>query len=222
MRLESISQSEAARYMGVRGEATQQVQSLLDKAEKNICELISPKYVYRSTELNFTNNGIYIDQMQMPLTGVDIAKHLNGCKGVILFAATLTADADKLIRQAGVNDMAYALALDCMCSAAIEKVCDIAENEIFTEIKSAYRTWRFSPGYGDFPLNIQNEFLRYLNASRRIGLTATENSLLVPSKSVTAVIGYSDIPIEKGARKCAVCNMRENCAFAANGGCNNR
>ena len=50
-------------------------------------------------------------------------------------------------------------------------------------------TPRFSPGYGDLPIELQRDFLTLLDASRKIGLTATESSMLVPSKSITALIG---------------------------------
>ena len=50
---------------------------------------------------------------------------------------------------------------------------------------------RFSPGYGDFPLSAQKQILDGLEAGKRIGITLTEGYLMMPSKSVTAVIGVS-------------------------------
>lgn len=52
--------------------------------------------------------------------------------------------------------------------------------------------WRFSPGYGDCPLTAQRSIVDALNATRLIGLTVTPTSLLMPTKSVTAVIGLFD------------------------------
>ncbi len=53
--------------------------------------------------------------------------------------------------------------------------------------------WRFSPGYGDCPLSAQRSIVNsVLNATRLIGLTVTPTSLLIPTKSVTAVIGLFD------------------------------
>ena len=113
--------------------------------------------------------------------------------------------------------MAEALAVDCLCSAGVEQVCDRAEEEIFENVKAKYRTWRFSAGYGDLPLDIQKDLLIFLNAQRRIGLTVTENSLLLPSKSVTAIIGISETPVERGKKGCESCRMKGNCAFSASG-----
>lgn len=217
MELSPISKSEAARYMGVKGEPDQAVAELLDKAEKLVRERISPKYVYIETDVSFTEAGVVLGAMSESLTGKDIKQHLKGCNKAVLMAATLTQEADKLIRQTAVTNMAQSLAVDCICSAAVEQVCDRAEEEIFSRCSAPYRTWRFSPGYGDLPLSLQRSFLLALNAQRRIGLTVTENSLLIPSKSVTALIGISDEPIERENHGCAICNMRESCAYRAKG-----
>ena len=60
--------------------------------------------------------------------------------------------------------------MDALASAAIEEVCRIADEDIKGQIDGEFLTWRFSPGYGDFPLEIQKEFLEAVNAPKRIGL----------------------------------------------------
>ena len=150
MELLPISKVEAARYMGVKSEPDSAVAELLDRAEKQVREALRPKYVYLETDISITDEGVILGAMSEPLTGDDIKRHLKNCNKAVLLAATLSQDADKLIRQAAVTDVAYSLALDCICSAAIEQVCDRAEEEIFARQVAPYRTWRFSPGYGDF------------------------------------------------------------------------
>ena len=217
MELSQVSKSEAARYMGVRGEPDERITAILDNCEPIVRKRLRPAYVYREVEVTFADDGVHLSGVNVPLIGKDIRSHLSGCKKAIIFAATVSAEADKLIRQAAVTDMTESLAYDCLCSAAIEQVCNRAEEEIFAGSK-VYRTWRFSPGYGDLPISLQKELLYALNAQRRIGLTVTANSLLIPSKSVTAIIGVSDEPItqhKKGG--CAECNMRGRCAFSKEG-----
>jgi cobalamin-dependent methionine synthase I len=51
---------------------------------------------------------------------------------------------------------------------------------------------RYSPGYGDLPLEMQREIIRALDCGRTIGVTLTESLLMQPSKSVTAVIGMKE------------------------------
>ena len=215
MRLKPISKAETARYMGVRGEPDFQTMEILNRLEPVVRERIKPKYVYRRTPVNFTANGLFLDGISRELAGEDIKKHLSGCTSAVVMAVTLSAEADKLIRQTAITDMADSLAVDCLCSSAVEQACNIAEREIFSEIKAPFRTWRFSAGYGDFPLDIQKDLLLFLNAHRRIGLTVTENSLLIPSKSVTAIIGISENPVKRGKKGCESCIMRDRCAFSA-------
>ena len=53
---------------------------------------------------------------------------------------------------------------------------------------------RFSPGYGDFPLECQGMLLEALEAGKRIGIKLTDSLLMMPSKSVSAVMGASRKP----------------------------
>ena len=78
-------------------------------------------------------------------------------------------------------------------------------------------TFRYSPGYGDLPLDVQNSFLRALDAQKKIGLTVSENNLLFPRKSVTAIIGIVDSEIKNKRKSCNECSNYENCNFRREG-----
>ena len=92
------------------------------------------------------------------------------------------------------------------------------EKEIKEKInKDNFMTWRFSPGYGDLPITLQREFVRVTDAEKRIGLTVNEGGILLPRKSVTAIIGLSKEPIPKQRRGCAYCNMNKTCQFRRGG-----
>ena len=51
-----------------------------------------------------------------------------------------------------------------------------------------------------------------LQAPKRIGLTLTEGGMLVPEKSITALVGISDRPEEACGQKCMRCN-KTDCPF---------
>ena len=100
----------------------------------------------------------------------------------------------------------------------LEGILILAEKEIREKIsKDNFMTWRFSPGYGDLPITIQREFVRVTDAEKRIGLTVNEGGILLPRKSVTAIIGLSKEPIPKQRRGCAYCNMNKTCQFRKGG-----
>lgn len=199
--------------MGVRGVPDVQTAELLDKYEPIVRSSLRPAYVYREAVTDLRSDGVYLSGLGVPLIGNSIRELLADCRRAIVMAATVSAEADRLISRVSVSDMAGALAVDCLCSAAIEQVCDLAEEEIFSQTTAENRTMRFSPGYGDLPIDIQEELLRYLNAQRRIGLTCGESRMLMPTKSVTAIIGISDAPMQKQKSKCDTCSMRESCSL---------
>lgn len=222
MKITEIDKNQALRYMGHKGEVPPVISEMVEKCEKLVLNEIRPLYVYRESPLEFTDKGVLLSDGNILLTGNDIKKHLEGCDKAIVFAATLSASADLLIRRLETSDMAEALAADALCSAAIEQVCDKAEHEIFQVQKYEFRTWRFSAGYGDLPISLQKSLTEYLNAQRRIGLTVTDNFLMIPRKSVTAIIGVSDTPLKKhGTAGCSACNLRDRCNFADSGRCSN-
>ena len=90
-------------------------------------------------------------------------------------------------------------------------------DEIARQSAPLYLTDRFSPGYGDFPLAQQAEIFRVLDISRRIGVTLTDSGLMVPQKTVTAVLGLSAVPVKKRPKGCAACDLFETCPYRKEG-----
>lgn len=220
MELKQLDRAEAFRYMGMRGgEIPEKINELADECEQRLLAAISPKFVYAVFELErlHDTDGILVKNTPLVLKGKSIAEHLAGCEKCVLFAATLGAGADTVIRGFESGAMEKAVIADSLASAAIEQVCDLAEQEIKEKLAGMNFTWRFSPGYGDLPLDIQRDFLETLNAAKRIGLTVTDSLILIPRKSVTAVIGVSEHEIPAGSRSCTACKMRGKCEFRKRG-----
>ncbi|MEE0912995.1 MAG: vitamin B12 dependent-methionine synthase activation domain-containing protein [Ruminococcus sp.] len=206
--LEKLNRNEAVRYLGGAGiSLNYRMDRLMDECEKEILEKANPKFLY--TEIDLPNEEF--------MQGKDIENHLSGCRKAIVMCATLGAEIDKLIRISQIADMAKAVVIDSFASVAIEQVCSKADELIAEKYPDCYMTFRFSPGYGDYPIGLQQKILTLLDAPRKIGLTTNESCLLIPSKSVTAVMGLSDSPIERRKRGCAVCNMRDKCKYRRNG-----
>lgn len=217
MTVEKIDLDRALVYMGSRGRDTSALMPLVNECAKELAGIISPLYIYRLFPVNKSDKGIEVCGTELVLTGSSICEHLEGCDSCILLCATLSSGADKLIRRMEAFDMAKAFVTDCIASSAVEDVCDEAEEAMRQRLQGKFLTWRFSPGYGDLPLDLQGTFLNVLDAPKRIGLNVTDSGMLVPSKSVTAVIGVSDDPVPAKRRGCMGCNMYENCSFRKGG-----
>ena len=116
-----------------------------------------------------------------------LAAYLETCDKVILFAATVGLELDRLIAAKSVASPAKAHMLEAVGTERIEALCDAFSGyaaETYGGLKA-----RFSPGYGDLPLEAQRDIFRVLEPQRRIGLSLTESMMMSPSKSVTAIIG---------------------------------
>ncbi len=215
MDIESIDRAEALRYLAYRGQELGEIEPLLARCEELVLKSLNPLAVYRYFPLEFVGGTPVLCGRE--LAGKDIAEHLGGCEGAVLMCCTAGVGADRLIRSLQAEDMTKAVIADAFAGAAVEKICEAAENEAAERLSGKNFTWRFSPGYGDFPLETQPWLLAALNAPQKIGVCATESLMLTPCKSVTAIIGVSDEPIEKGRRGCAVCNMKKSCEYRRRG-----
>ncbi len=220
IKLDYINKTEAMRYMGLGpGNSTpnKPIEDIINKCEAQLLRTIRPLYTYTIFDIKENEDNIEVIGTPLLLTGNSIKLHLKGCTKVVLLAATLGIEADKAIKRCQISDLTEALATDSLASAAIEQVCNAAEEEIKDKVAPLNMTWRFSPGYGDLPLDLQRSFLAVLNAQKRIGLTITDSLIMLPSKSVTAIIGLSENEIEKRRQGCAVCTLRSTCQFRKRG-----
>ena len=119
-----------------------------------------------------------------------LARHLEGCHAAYLVCGTLGTGFDALLRRISVKSAADTLVLQAVGTAAIEEWMDGIEESIKNELAPGETLIRrYSPGYGDFPLEAQRELLGILDTPRAIGVSLTDTLLMAPSKSVSAVIG---------------------------------
>lgn len=210
--LTHIPREEVLRYLGCPGTEDPATLALVEGCSARLLAAARPKWTYRVFDLAVQTDGVRLD-CGLLLPGRDLAAHLRGCSRAALLAATLSAPVDALLRRAQAEDLAAAVALDCCATAAVEAVCDLAEAEIRVRFPGCSFPFRFSPGYGDLPIELQDPILRLLDAPRRVGLCATDRHILTPRKSVTAVLGIADGEISPQKRGCASCTFRDRCKF---------
>ncbi len=231
VRLKPIRMEEAARYLGYGSKQPDEViLSLMRECEQPLLTACHPAYSYGIFDVEAANPElILLRDCALRLTGKDIVKHLEGCQKAVIMAATLGSGVDQLLRQLQVSSMPKALLTDAMAGAAIEQICDDIQEEIRAQLPMYRQTWRFSPGYGDLPLSLQETLLSVVEAGKRIGLTATKSQMLSPAKSVTAIIGLQSleeisgalhltVPEEAGAAGCGTPEGCSRCRFGGSCG----
>ena len=206
----AIDAAEARRYAGLqKADFSQQ---LIDDACMEAQLLIQPKgiwqlYDYESPRqlllLNTENplspqctarhckDKTGTSTNRLALQGDSIGKHLAGCCKVIVMAATVGEAIEKQVTKSFEEGRySFSVLLDAAATAAVEQVADAMEKTIHNEVKrlGLAMKWRFSPGYGDWPIQQQTEILQLAGGSQ-IGISLTESLMLMPRKSITAVIG---------------------------------
>ena len=172
---------------------------------------VTPRCTYRVSEIAWENGMPSLFGGQLVLPGRTAAVMLRSCSHAALLVCTLGTTFDALARQVQARDFADALLLDGFGGAYVEAGCNAAEREIAAKLPGKYLTDRFSPGYGDLPLDVQSPLLALTDATRRLGVTLSESNLMNPLKSVTAVIGLSDTTQQARIRGCDFCAMRTRC-----------
>ena len=213
-RLTDIPVKEVLRYLGhdrqaIDGRLERQITHCIDAVLRSS----RPRLTYRILDVHDgCPDGLV-------LGGNDIKTLLYPCKQAIIMAATLGPEAEVLLRRTEVLDMADAVIMDSAQSTAIENVCDNFEFEMRLSFsrQGLWLTDRFSPGYGDMPLENQKEIVAALSAEKRIGLTLTPGNIMVPRKSVTCIIGISTEKQRLVRRGCAFCTLSPSCTYRKGG-----
>ncbi len=211
-----IDLQEVARYLGygqreVEGDTLQMIHEVTEALQK----MATP----RVTHQLFPLDGTRLVGTNLTLEGADIAQLLQDCHQCILLAATLGQGVDGLIRRLQITDLTRGVIADVCASSMIENFCNQVNQGLeqrWTE-QGCYLTSRYSPGYGDMPLATQTPLCGLLNTTKTLGLTPTSAHILIPRKSITAIIGISRTPQQKRGENCEVCSMRERCQFRKGG-----
>ena len=223
-----INRREIYRYLGIKPnmEPDAATEQLAEECIRELMEKCRPRAYARwfplrtcsapgaeeAADPGETTDSPLLDFSCFQVRSRSLARNLQGCSEVILFAATIGEGADLLARKYGRINVAKAVVMQAAAAAMIEAFCDEENEKLRAEAaeKGLYLRPRFSPGYGDFSLDHQRDFARVLEMQKTVGITLTESLLMLPSKSVTAVIGVS-----KQDARCVL----SGCESCRNAGC---
>ena len=211
----AISDHEIYRYLGYRGQTPDEaVLQKIATCKDHLLRDVTPKAIWKyyditwESETTFSFEGITVESR-------NLSRNLSGCKRICLMAATLGPAPDRYIQKAEVTAMSDAVIYQAISAAMIEAYCNHINRQIKAELaeEGCFTRPRFSPGYGDFPLEFQRTLGTLLNLHKTIGITLTDSLLMMPSKSVTAIIGVSETDQDCTLEGCEVCNKSATCQF---------
>lgn len=191
---------EAVRYLGYGNHAVdEKTLALIQDVFNETDRIAEHRIIYRIFDLNSIDDDcVYIEHLK--IKSKNLKKNLSGCEQVIMLAATLGTEIDYVMRKYSHTDIARAAVMQACAAVLLEEYLDEFQSSV-----GYYTKPRFSPGYGDFSIEFQKDILELLQASKTIGLSITDNSMLVPTKSVTAVIGISNKAVVSCGNRCMEC-----------------
>ena len=208
--------NEILRYLGAQ-QASEGLCLKVAAVSERLEKTLQPRFTYKVCPLLRENGQLSVPTAGITLKSRTAERMLAQCDQVILLACTLGAAFETMLRAEQARDMANAAILNACGSALVEAGCDAAEQELKARFPDRFLTDRFSPGYGDLPLSLQPAICSTLDVQRRLGIYLTDSCLMIPSKSVTALMGLSNTPQMARIRGCAYCSMQKTCTLRKGG-----
>ena len=212
----------AARYLGAHQKSPEfaiaaRQEQLMAEAYAEMLSFAAPNHTLRRASVRIERRHecgkeasptplLYFGDMP-PIAGYDLCRLFAGCTEGFALLATLGMDLDLKIRRLMITNPALSVAVGACGSAYI----DAYINDVLARETDLFLTPRFSPGYGDAPLSAQPDLLRFLGAPK-LGVHLTQGFLMVPEKSVSALMGITHEKANACLRHCACC-AKTDCAF---------
>lgn len=227
---EMVNRREVYRYLGIQGQMPDKsVCALVEEVLLELMQCMKPRTIYKVYDCDSTVDKLekqradiglvklYYAKQENPVMVIksrNLADNLYQCTKVVLMAATLGVNVDKLLQRYEIINMAKASIAQACGAACIEACCNLLQEQIRQQAaqQGLYLRPRFSAGYGDLPLETQKDIFAQLECTKRIGLTLTQSLLMLPTKSVTAFIGITENNQGCYIGKCASCD-KVDCAF---------
>lgn len=172
----------------------------VDKYIEQALQIITLKAsITRLPVINIKNNVVNLVS-GISFHSKDIASLISGCEEVLFMGATAGAEIAKTISEySNGNNVTEAVVYDALASemtdAALDWVVKFFSNSLRRESKGLTKR-RFSAGYGDFQLKNQKLIFEVLELEK-LGVSITEEYLLIPEKTVTALAGIKIVNNEE-------------------------
>ncbi len=221
--IDALDRKEVLRYLGYRGqEVTPELDARLDAAIASCLAIgrarasIAVYDVAGREELPDGTPQVTLADTALTLVGTSMQRHMRGARKVGVLAVTIGMGVERELKRLSLTDHLGQVLFDAAATTMVERAADAAEATLvgMAAREGLYTNFRFSPGYGDMPMQTQHVLLDALDA-RRLGITLSPTLLMTPTKSVTAVVGMFDAPQPSTHASCADCFCRAFCNLRA-------
>ena len=208
--MREISKSEVLRYACCK-QSDQATDALINECIGLVKDKIRPQYCFNVFNVNVKGQECNFESFLVK--SQSLAKNLQNAKKVIVFAATLGFEFDRILAKYSKISPAKACVLQAIGVERIEAYAD----ELCEHFKCTFGNvgTRFSAGYGDLSLEVQKDIFLVLDCTKKLGITLNQSLIMSPTKSITAFVGIFDNDVKTNNEKCKSCN-KTDCAFRIN------
>ena len=184
-----MKRREAWAFLGHRGQPVDdRLAARLEEAAA-LCEReLAPRGIFRVFPVRPGAGGVVVAGTSLVLPGESIARHLRGCEYAALMAVTLGPSSEMVLRREAAVSATGGMLADACASSLVEQAAGVL-NEFVDEAAAQ--------PINRLPLSVQGPFLEALDGGRALGIALTAANMLVPSKSITAIVGFRD-PARRG------------------------
>ncbi|MBU0517706.1 hypothetical protein KKA00_08005 [bacterium] len=165
--------------------------AMVDEAIQLGKALAEPKACYQYFPIMRTEPNMIEIEGQFVIQSAKVYDWMAGCQGLYIGAVTLGPELDQTVAEMMADNYVTKGFLVNAYGAQAAEAAMVELNHIITqetETNGFATSKRYSPGYGDWAISAQKDVLQAINAAQ-IGISLTDNYLMIPEKSVSAIIG---------------------------------
>ncbi len=184
----------------------------LDESLLKARALLNPNYIRAVKKIAAAGEDFIELEGDIRFSSGKISKYIKGADHIVIFLVTV---GERIESAAGDltkgKEPLEGYLLDRIGSFAVESLAESVEKKIRGDYsrtgKSVSR--RYSPGYCDWPIEEQRILAKILDFSK-IGVSLTENCMMRPKKSISAVVAIADKGVftESGSI-CGICEKKD-------------
>lgn len=207
----NISKSELAFSLGYSYQnIPDYVDEVIDQSMELIHQNVMPSggfIILHDKNINIENDRIVIDDIFFMSEKI-ISKYLRNSDTIAILVATIGDRLEHIVKQKmDHNEFLTGYVIDRAASELVEKTVQLVEDTLFeiTAEKKISITNRYSPGYCGWNVKDQHRLFSLLPEGF-CGISLTESSLMIPIKSISAIIGIGN-KVRKEDYACKLCEI---------------
>jgi hypothetical protein len=210
-----IDLHELGRFLGGRKTATfsSRVSMKIEQMKKIFRKRLRPQLFYRRIPVQAVkDDSVHLGDGQV-LKSRKLSRVMKDCKDVICFVATIGPSVETEIKKLmDKKKLSEAYILDSMGSVAVEDIVEKFHTNMGNNLRAKEQgvTFRFSPGYCDWPIADQKKLFSIFNA-QKLDVHLNDSCIMQPRKSISGIFGLlplNSAPCRGPCNPCDECNKR--------------